>query len=128
MSFFEDNILLNIKREYSGNEKYRLFLQHLDKVEIALAQERKRNLKLLKKNKNLEKENEELKQKLKEKETIEVKEYFEHEIKLDKPEKYVSAKEYTKIVKKCETWEGLHRELNIRYNQLLNQKTVKNVT
>lgn len=45
---FEDRILLQIRREFSKNEKYRLFLCHLDHLERDLALERKKNTNLLK--------------------------------------------------------------------------------
>ena len=45
---FEGRILLQIRREFSKNEKYRLFLRHLDNTEAALAVERKKYTELLK--------------------------------------------------------------------------------
>jgi uncharacterized protein YhaN len=51
-----EETLLSIRREFSKNEKYRLFLQHLDQVEISLAQERNKNLDLLKEKEKLKNE------------------------------------------------------------------------
>lgn len=45
---FEENIILKIRREFSGNEKYRLFLKHLDDVEDQLRKERQKYTDLLK--------------------------------------------------------------------------------
>jgi hypothetical protein len=46
---FDDNILLKLRREFSGQEKYRLFLQQLDRLETELKQERLLNTELMKK-------------------------------------------------------------------------------
>jgi hypothetical protein len=46
---FEDNILLKLRRQFSGQEKYRLFLQQLDRLEIELKRERELNTELMKK-------------------------------------------------------------------------------
>lgn len=45
---FDDNILLKLRREFSGQEKYRLFLQQLDRLETQLKNERKLNTELMK--------------------------------------------------------------------------------
>lgn len=45
---YDDNILLKLRREFSGQEKYRLFLQQLNRLEEELKQERKLNTELMK--------------------------------------------------------------------------------
>lgn len=50
---YDETILLKIRREFSGNEKYRLFLKHLDNVELELKKERERATTLIKENSGL---------------------------------------------------------------------------
>lgn len=45
---FDDTILLKLRREFSGQEKYRLFLHQLNRLEDELKQERKLNTELMK--------------------------------------------------------------------------------
>lgn len=96
---FEENILLNIKREYSGNEKYKFFLQQLNIVETELRNEQKKNLELLRQTSKLIDEIEQLKSKL-----------GEFTGKNGK-EKYVSAKAHNKLMKQRKKWMDLYLEL-----------------
>lgn len=45
---YDNNILLRLRREFSGQEKYRLFLHQLNRLEDELKQERKLNTELMK--------------------------------------------------------------------------------
>lgn len=107
---FDDDILLRLRREFSGQEKYRLFLQQLTRIEEELMKHRKlynelirANADLKTKNKQLSKENEEL--------AAELGEYKATEA--DK--KYVRMKAYRKLDRAKTMWETrfweLHREL-----------------
>lgn len=96
---FEESILLSLKREFSGSEKYRFFLRQLDAVEIELAQERKKNLELLRATSKLIDEIEQLKSK--------IGEYIGSNGK----EKFVPMKDYKKQCKKVKKWMDLYTNL-----------------
>jgi hypothetical protein len=49
----ENEVLLKLRRSFSGKEKYRLLLKHLDSLELQLAAERKLNTELMKKQQEL---------------------------------------------------------------------------
>lgn len=100
-----DETLLAIKREYSKDEKFKLFLQHLDKVELILSQERTKVLKLLREKQELEKQIESL--------TEEVGEY-----KGGDPKKYITVKAFVKQQKKTNLWEKSFWELHKKYESL----------
>lgn len=107
---FEDNILLSIRREFSKNEKYRLFLKHLDTVEESLRKERQAHTDLIKKNAELKKEHKALKQKLQDMQA-ELSEYKATE----QSKKFVRMAAYKKLDSTKTMWETrfweIHREL-----------------
>ena len=45
---YDDNILLKLRHEFTGQEKYRLFLHQLNRLEDELKKERKLNTELMK--------------------------------------------------------------------------------
>lgn len=120
---FDDSILLHLRREFSGNEKYRLFLQQIDRLETALRAENKLVLKLRKEiqelqesNKKYKKVNGDLRQE-NDKFRIDLGEYTATETS----KKYVNMKAYNNLATQKAMWETrfweLHRELQTLKNQ-----------
>lgn len=111
---FEENILLKIRREFSGNEKYRLFLKHLDMLESELKRERELNTQLMKDIPELKRVNNELKQAndvLK----AELGEYTNTD---PDNKKYVRVKAYNKLQKSHQMWETRFWEQNAELQKL----------
>lgn len=110
---YDDNILLKLRREFSGQEKYRLFLQQLNRLESELKRERELNTQLIKDRQELKKLNNELKQAnnvLK----AEIGEYTA----TDTDKKYVRVKAYNKLQKSHQMWETRFWEQNAELQQL----------
>lgn len=91
---FEDNILLKLRRQFSGQEKYRLFLQQLDRLETELAAERKLNTELMKANQTVKELQEQLS------------EYTE-----TRPKTCVTLKKHEKLRKEKDKYLALYIEL-----------------
>lgn len=62
---FDKEILLSLKRQFTGQEKYRLFLKYLDDTETALRNERQKHTELMQNNAALKKEFKALQEKVK---------------------------------------------------------------
>jgi predicted nucleic acid-binding Zn-ribbon protein len=111
---FDDNILLKLRREFSGNEKYRLFLQQLDRLENELREENKLILKLRQENQELAEKNNEYKRlngelrKQNEQMTCELKEWNATEA----GKKFVSIKAYNKLQGSAAEWIQRYWELH----------------
>lgn len=110
-----DETLLAIKRAFSKDEKYKLFLQYVNNLEDEIAREIKRSKELLLKTKTqtlrvqeLEHENAKLKNELNEYSTTDMKKY----IKRTKHEKML----FTKAM-----WEKRFWEVNAELNKLKNE-------
>lgn len=114
---FDDNILLKLRREFSGNEKYRLFLQQLDRLETELRAESSLVLKLRKESEELSLKNKELRVKNHDLEVsngrlkTELGEYTATQV----TKQFVSVKAYNKLQKSHNEWEArywsIHKEL-----------------
>lgn len=98
---FNENILLSIKREYSGDEKFRYLLRHLDNVENEVRNKDKKITELLKAKlerdvifEKLQKQIEDLKFTL-----------SEYTAEKGDP-KFVSIKSHDKLIKKAKDWEN----------------------
>jgi cellulose biosynthesis protein BcsQ len=107
---FEENIILKIRRQFSGNEKYRLFLKHLDDVESQLRQERKRHTELIAVHAQMKTEFKEMKKQF-EAVRIELAEYKA----TDTDKKFVRKTAYNRLEMDKLMWETrfweIHREL-----------------
>lgn len=124
---FEENILLSIRREFSKNEKYRLFLKHLDNVETKLREERKRHTELMQSNAALKKEFKAVKEQIKTLE-LELGEYKATEA--DK--KFVRMKSYKKLDQTKTMWETrfweIHRQLQELKSTIISPQNDSNET
>lgn len=125
-----DNTILKIRREYSGNEKYRLFLKHLDNVESELKQERLRLTDRLKelegckqKNAELKKDNATLRYQV-EQLTAELGEYKATE----QDKKFVRMKAYKRLDQSKTMWETRFWELHRQFEELKQSKLHNNET
>lgn len=109
---FDDNILLKLRRQYSGKEKYRLFLQQLNRLEQELMDERKKNIELLKQQQAAEN-------------TITVEQLAELEAyrnKATNKNKFVSMKAFNRAVERSAMWEKRFWELHAQLNKQTESK------
>jgi hypothetical protein len=113
---FDDNILLKIRREFSGKEKYRLFLQQLDRLETELKRERELNTDLLKKNLELKEQKKLIHELQVENNRLkaELGEYTATEM----GKKFVRIKAYEKLQKSHQMWETRFWELHKKLNEI----------
>lgn len=118
-----ENTLLAIKREYSKDEKFKLFLKHLDNVENELRIERKKNTNFLKKTKELEALIESLQEEIKF-----LQETLDEYKGTGDQKKFVNMKAHNKIIKKKEEFEKLFWDLYHEHKklkeELLNQNKI----
>ena len=120
---FEDNILLKLRRQFSGKEKYRLFLQQLDRLQTELRVENKRVLELLKENLDLKDANKLLKmrngqlQQENEKIAAELREWNATEA----GKKFVSMKAYNKLQGATAEWMQRYWDLYKQLQELQKQ-------
>lgn len=113
-----DSLILSIRREFSRDEKYRLFLKHLDDIENNLREERKRTTDLLRENTELNKENKRMKELLKT-QTAELSEY-----KATQPDKkFIRMSCYKKLEGEKADWVRRFWELHNELQQLKNDTT-----
>jgi len=110
-----DNTLLAIRREFSKDEKYKIFLRHLDNIEIELQKERKQNTELLKQNQSLKSLVEELE--------CELSEYSNNNAKKN----FVRLKTHERLQKDRTAWKERFWEQNTELNELKNTLTKKNL-
>ncbi len=110
MSKFDDNILLSIRREFSGQEKYKLFLQQLDRIETELRNNRKAYTDLLKVHVPMKQELKDLRKKFEDVQ-LELGEYKA----TDTDKKFIRKTAYRRLEMDKLMWETrfweLHREL-----------------
>lgn len=114
-----EQTILKIRREYSGQEKYRLFLKHLDNIESELREERKKATKLIADNTTMKKEKGALVDELNQL-RAELSEY-----KATQPDKkFVRMSCYKKLEGSKAEWEKLFWELHKELQQLKQQLNV----
>lgn len=110
---FDKEILLSIKRQFTGQEKYRLFLKYLDDTETALRNERQKHTELMQSNAVLKKEFKALQEKIKKLE-VELAEYTTG----GDDKKFVRMSGYKKLDRAKTMWEQRFWEVHTELQQL----------
>lgn len=117
---FDDDTLLRLRRQFSGQEKYKLFLQQLNRLEAELKLERELNTKLMKENLEFKDQCQEIKRRNNElnqtngRLKTEIGEYAATEM----GKKFVTIKAYNKLQKSHQEWERRFWELHIELQKL----------
>lgn len=121
MSNFDENILLKIRRQFSGKEKYRLFLQQLDRLETENREWGKKYTNLLKVHTETLEKLKELKQLRPRLEQVEA-ELGEYKA-TDTDKKFVRKKAYTLMENEKIAWEMRYWELHRKLQQYESAKS-----
>lgn len=118
---FDENTLLKLRREFSGKEKYRLFLQQLDRLENELREERKQHTELIKSYTLSSSQIQEL-----QKQIVLLQEQLDEYDRDNVGKTCVSMKTHNRILKRSKKWEDLYIQVYHKLKNLQKQEGGQN--